>query len=193
MSAPARTTASDRGWTICFGPSELGAAFRLTPRASFAMFCSPSPSLAAGKMSNPTRWSPGWVATKMGGPSAPDDLQQGCITQVWLAASEDILARSTGGYFYHQRPRATGSSYVGFSDTRRASAHVRNEPGAVVMVPVPSRSDREAPAVPRIHQVESESAQLAKQYGADTRVHRLADRRLLRMLRPGRLIAWRVG
>ena len=49
---------------------------------------------------------PGWVATKMGGPSAPDDLQQGCITQAWLATSDDELARSTGGYFYHQRPRA---------------------------------------------------------------------------------------
>ena len=49
---------------------------------------------------------PGWVATKMGGPSAPDDLQQGYITQVWLATSEDEMARSTGGYFYHQRPRA---------------------------------------------------------------------------------------
>ena len=49
---------------------------------------------------------PGWVPTKMGGPSAPDDLQQGCVTQAWLATSEDELARSTGGYFYHQRPRA---------------------------------------------------------------------------------------
>jgi NAD(P)-dependent dehydrogenase (short-subunit alcohol dehydrogenase family) len=49
---------------------------------------------------------PGWVATKMGGPSAPDDLHLGCVTQAWLATSEDELARSTGGYFYHQRPRA---------------------------------------------------------------------------------------
>jgi len=49
---------------------------------------------------------PGWVATKMGGPSAPDDLHQGCVTQAWLATSEDELARSTGGYFYYQRPRA---------------------------------------------------------------------------------------
>jgi NAD(P)-dependent dehydrogenase (short-subunit alcohol dehydrogenase family) len=49
---------------------------------------------------------PGWVSTKMGGPSAPDDLHQGCVTQAWLATSEDELARSTGGYFYHQRPRA---------------------------------------------------------------------------------------
>jgi len=49
---------------------------------------------------------PGWVATKMGGPSAPDHLHQGCVTQAWLATSEDELARSSGGYFYHQRPRA---------------------------------------------------------------------------------------
>jgi NAD(P)-dependent dehydrogenase (short-subunit alcohol dehydrogenase family) len=48
---------------------------------------------------------PGWVATKMGGPSAPDDLQQGCLTQAWLATSEDALARSTGNYFYHQKLR----------------------------------------------------------------------------------------
>ena len=49
---------------------------------------------------------PGWVATKMGGPSALDDLHQGCVTQAWLATSDDESARSTGGYFYHQRPRA---------------------------------------------------------------------------------------
>ena len=49
---------------------------------------------------------PGSVATKMGGPSAPVDLHLGCATQAWLATSEDELARSTGRYFYHQRPRA---------------------------------------------------------------------------------------
>ena len=60
------------------------------------------------------RWSdvisnalePGWVRTKMGGPGAPGDLRQGSVTQAWLAVSEDELARSTGGYFYHQRPTA---------------------------------------------------------------------------------------
>ena len=49
---------------------------------------------------------PGWVPTKMGGPSAPDDLRQGYATQAWLATSEDELAQSTGRYFYHQRLRA---------------------------------------------------------------------------------------
>lgn len=52
---------------------------------------------------NSNALEPGWVATKMGGPSAPDDLHQGCLTQAWLATSEDSLARSSGGYFYHQR------------------------------------------------------------------------------------------
>jgi len=48
---------------------------------------------------------PGWVATKMGGPRAPDDLDQGHRTQVWLAGSEDPAAKVTGEYFYHLKPR----------------------------------------------------------------------------------------
>jgi NAD(P)-dependent dehydrogenase (short-subunit alcohol dehydrogenase family) len=46
---------------------------------------------------------PGWVATKMGGPSAPDNLALGSVTQAWLAVSDDPIATVTGGYFYHQR------------------------------------------------------------------------------------------
>lgn len=48
---------------------------------------------------------PGWVATKMGGASATDDLDQGHRTQVWLAASDDPAAKVTGEYFYHMRRR----------------------------------------------------------------------------------------
>src|ERR1700689_5260236 len=49
---------------------------------------------------------PGWVRTKMGGPDAPDNLDAGHRTQVWLAVSEDPGATVTGKYFYHklQRP-----------------------------------------------------------------------------------------
>jgi NAD(P)-dependent dehydrogenase (short-subunit alcohol dehydrogenase family) len=47
--------------------------------------------------------NPGWVPTRMGGPGAPDDLQLGHLTQVWLATSEDPEARTSGGYWYHQR------------------------------------------------------------------------------------------
>jgi len=48
---------------------------------------------------------PGWVATKMGGPAATDDLDAGHRTQVWLAVSDDPAATVTGEYFYHMRPR----------------------------------------------------------------------------------------
>jgi NAD(P)-dependent dehydrogenase (short-subunit alcohol dehydrogenase family) len=44
---------------------------------------------------------PGWVPTKMGGASAPDDLNQGHRTQVWLATSDDPAARVSGQYFFH--------------------------------------------------------------------------------------------
>lgn len=44
---------------------------------------------------------PGWVATKMGGAGAPDDLNQGHRTQAWLAVSDDPEATVTGEYFFH--------------------------------------------------------------------------------------------
>jgi NAD(P)-dependent dehydrogenase (short-subunit alcohol dehydrogenase family) len=48
---------------------------------------------------------PGWVPTKMGGPSAPGDLGQGVATQVWLAVSDDPSAQVSGRYFHHQALR----------------------------------------------------------------------------------------
>ena len=45
---------------------------------------------------------PGWVSTKMGGPGATDNLQQGAVTQAWLAAGADQAADITGKYLYHQ-------------------------------------------------------------------------------------------
>jgi NAD(P)-dependent dehydrogenase (short-subunit alcohol dehydrogenase family) len=48
---------------------------------------------------------PGWVATKMGGQSAPDDLSLAPKTQVWLAASDDPKAKVTASYFYHGKQR----------------------------------------------------------------------------------------
>jgi NAD(P)-dependent dehydrogenase (short-subunit alcohol dehydrogenase family) len=46
---------------------------------------------------------PGWVPTKMGGRGAPDDLQKGYETQVWLAVSDDEKARVSGRYFHHRK------------------------------------------------------------------------------------------
>ena len=50
---------------------------------------------------------PGWVPTKMGGPSAPDDMAQAPETQVWLAVSDDPRATVSGRYFYHKSLRDT--------------------------------------------------------------------------------------
>lgn len=47
--------------------------------------------------------NPGWVPTKMGGPGAPDDLEEGHLTQTWLAVSEDPEAKVSGGYWHHRK------------------------------------------------------------------------------------------
>ena len=53
---------------------------------------------------------PGWVATKMGGASAPDDLDAAPRTQVWLATSDEPRALVSGKYFYHMRLRQADSA-----------------------------------------------------------------------------------
>ncbi len=49
--------------------------------------------------------TPGWVATKMGGRGAPDDLALGADTQAWLAVSDEPAAQVTGRYLYHRAER----------------------------------------------------------------------------------------
>ena len=49
---------------------------------------------------------PGWVPTKMGGPDAPDDLEQGHLTQTWLAVSNDLAATVSGRYWHHLRQQS---------------------------------------------------------------------------------------
>jgi hypothetical protein len=39
----------------------------------------------------------------MGGPGAPDDLDNGFETQAWLAVSTDDKANVSGRYFHHRR------------------------------------------------------------------------------------------
>jgi hypothetical protein len=50
----------------------------------------------------------------MGGQGAPDDLQKGYETQVWLAISNDEKAKVSVRYFYHRKesrhhPEAVGA------------------------------------------------------------------------------------
>jgi NAD(P)-dependent dehydrogenase (short-subunit alcohol dehydrogenase family) len=46
---------------------------------------------------------PGWVRTKMGGPSAPLGLDAGQRTQSWLAVSDDPDAKVSGCYWHNLR------------------------------------------------------------------------------------------
>jgi len=48
---------------------------------------------------------PGWVPTKMGGPGAPDDFEEGYLTQTWLAVSDEPTAIVSGRYWHHRRPQ----------------------------------------------------------------------------------------
>ena len=47
-----------------------------------------------------TTVDPGWIRTRMGGPSATDDLPEGAATQVWLATSDEPGATVTGAYVH---------------------------------------------------------------------------------------------
>jgi NAD(P)-dependent dehydrogenase (short-subunit alcohol dehydrogenase family) len=62
---------------------------------------------------------PGWVPTRMGGATAPDDLRLGHLTQEWLAVSEDPRARSSGGYWHHQQ---VGEPHPAVHDVRFQAA-----------------------------------------------------------------------
>ena len=53
---------------------------------------------------------PGWVPTRMGGPSAGGDLEQGHVTQTWLATSDDPAARRSGEVWHHRQPTTTAAA-----------------------------------------------------------------------------------
>jgi NAD(P)-dependent dehydrogenase (short-subunit alcohol dehydrogenase family) len=61
---------------------------------------------------------PGWVRTRMGGPSAPVDLETGQRTQSWLAASDEPAARLSGRYWHDMREEqpAREATDVAFQD-----------------------------------------------------------------------------
>ena len=55
---------------------------------------------------------PGWIKTRMGGPSATDELPAGAETQVWLATSDEPAATVTGRYLNRRRDlRANPAAY----------------------------------------------------------------------------------
>lgn len=80
---------------------------------SFATIASRTTEPGALALAVARRWpgvlsnavDPGWVPTKMGGPGAPDDLTMGHLTQTWLAVSDELAVRVSGGYWYHRNPQ----------------------------------------------------------------------------------------
>ena len=55
---------------------------------------------------------PGWIRTRMGGPSAPDPLPLGAETPVWLASSDEPEAAVSGCYLKRRRRlRANPQAY----------------------------------------------------------------------------------
>jgi hypothetical protein len=46
----------------------------------------------------------------MSGRSAPDILEEGHLTQTWLAVSDDIETKMSGRYWYHRRPQQAASA-----------------------------------------------------------------------------------
>lgn len=52
---------------------------------------------------------PGWVRTKMGGPSAPVDIETGQKTQSWLAVSNEPAALVSGRYWHRLRQEQPAS------------------------------------------------------------------------------------
>jgi NAD(P)-dependent dehydrogenase (short-subunit alcohol dehydrogenase family) len=75
---------------------------------------------------------PGWVPTKMGGAGAPDDLEQGHLTQTWLASSDEPAARQSGGYWHHRQQQKPAPPVldVGFQD--RLIARLRDLTGVAL-------------------------------------------------------------
>jgi NAD(P)-dependent dehydrogenase (short-subunit alcohol dehydrogenase family) len=76
-------------------------------------YCDSKLYVTAFAMALASRWpdtavnavDPGWVPTRMGGAGAPDDLELGQRTQTWLAASSELDAGTSGGYWHHQQRR----------------------------------------------------------------------------------------
>ena len=54
----------------------------------------------------------------MGGAGAPDDLEEGHLTQTWLAVSDEPAAKVSGAYWHHRKQRkpAADALDAGFHD-----------------------------------------------------------------------------
>ena len=84
----------DLDWTArSWNPAKAYAESKLQVAALAAALARKWPDVFSNAV------DPGWVRTRMGGSSAPVDLDTGQATQSWLAVSTDAPARASGGYW----------------------------------------------------------------------------------------------
>jgi NAD(P)-dependent dehydrogenase (short-subunit alcohol dehydrogenase family) len=76
---------------------------------------------------------PGWVPTKMGGPGATDDLEEGHLTQTWLAVSDDPAAKFSGGYWHHRSRKKPAAEALDFDFRERLVAKLKELTGVAVL------------------------------------------------------------
>jgi NADPH:quinone reductase-like Zn-dependent oxidoreductase len=81
---------------------------------------------------------PGWARTRMGGASAPVDLETGARTQSWLAASDEPRAKVSGRYWHHQREQAPAAEAADSSFQYQLIEQL----GELTGVALPVESDR---------------------------------------------------
>jgi NAD(P)-dependent dehydrogenase (short-subunit alcohol dehydrogenase family) len=72
---------------------------------------------------------PGWVPTRMGGAGAPDDLEQGHLTQTWLATSDDPAAKVSGAYWFHRKKQKPSAHALDAAFQDRLLAKLRDLTG----------------------------------------------------------------
>ena len=75
---------------------------------------------------------PGWVPTKMGGPSAPDDLEEGYLTQTWLAVSDEPRAKVSGRYWHHREQQSPAAEALDADFQERLIAKLAELTGVVL-------------------------------------------------------------
>jgi NAD(P)-dependent dehydrogenase (short-subunit alcohol dehydrogenase family) len=75
---------------------------------------------------------PGWARTRMGGPSAPVDIDTGQGTQSWLAASNEPAALVNGCYWHRMRQEQPASKTMDAAFQDRLVAQLAELTGVVL-------------------------------------------------------------
>jgi len=75
---------------------------------------------------------PGWARTRMGGPSAPVDIETGQGTQSWLAVSNEPAATVSGRYWYQQHQQRPASQARDATFQERLLAEFRELTGTAL-------------------------------------------------------------